>query len=76
MDLQYLASKTEYFTGADLEALLYNAQLEAVHSSLGSCLPQVSTLKYRAFPLTTVLLLISFEEGNFVKNRFPLFLVK
>ncbi|KYO26655.1 peroxisomal ATPase PEX1 isoform X1 [Alligator mississippiensis] len=40
VDLQYLASKTEYFTGADLEALLYNAQLEAVHSSLGSCLPQ------------------------------------
>uniref|UniRef100_A0A7M4G018 Peroxisomal ATPase PEX1 n=1 Tax=Crocodylus porosus TaxID=8502 RepID=A0A7M4G018_CROPO len=40
VDLQYLAAKTEYFTGADLEALLYNAQLEAVHSSLGSSLPQ------------------------------------
>nr|XP_025954445.1 peroxisome biogenesis factor 1 isoform X3 [Dromaius novaehollandiae] len=40
VDFQYLAEKTEHFTGADLKALLYNAQLEAVHSSLGSGLPQ------------------------------------
>ncbi|KFV80941.1 Peroxisome biogenesis factor 1, partial [Struthio camelus australis] len=40
VDFQYLAAKTEYFTGADLKALLYNAQLEAIHASLGSGLPQ------------------------------------
>ncbi|XP_030908314.2 peroxisomal ATPase PEX1 isoform X3 [Melopsittacus undulatus] len=31
-----LAAKTEWFTGADLKALLYNAQLEAIHTNLGS----------------------------------------
>uniref|UniRef100_A0A668AW02 Peroxisomal ATPase PEX1 n=1 Tax=Myripristis murdjan TaxID=586833 RepID=A0A668AW02_9TELE len=36
VDLQQLASATELFTGADLKALLYNAQLEAVHSTLGT----------------------------------------
>ncbi|NWX82467.1 PEX1 factor, partial [Nothoprocta pentlandii] len=36
VDLQYVAAKTEHFTGADLKALLYNAQLEAVHATLGS----------------------------------------
>ncbi|XP_015264114.1 PREDICTED: peroxisome biogenesis factor 1, partial [Gekko japonicus] len=40
VDLHHLAAKTEYFTGADLKALLYNAQLEVVHASLGSALPQ------------------------------------
>ncbi|XP_054847585.1 peroxisomal ATPase PEX1 [Eublepharis macularius] len=39
VDFHHLAAKTEYFTGADLKALLYNAQLEAVHASLGSALP-------------------------------------
>lgn len=32
VDLEQLAAATERFTGADLKALLYNAQLEAVHS--------------------------------------------
>ncbi|KAG7261436.1 hypothetical protein CRUP_015573 [Coryphaenoides rupestris] len=32
VDLQALAGVTELFTGADLKALLYNAQLEAVHA--------------------------------------------
>ncbi|XP_035537876.1 peroxisome biogenesis factor 1 [Morone saxatilis] len=36
VDLEQLAVATEHFTGADLKALLYNAQLEAVHSSLDS----------------------------------------
>ncbi|XP_053718211.1 peroxisome biogenesis factor 1 [Synchiropus splendidus] len=36
VDLEQLAAATEKFTGADLKALLYNAQLEAVHCSLGS----------------------------------------
>ncbi|XP_065255805.1 peroxisomal ATPase PEX1 isoform X2 [Emys orbicularis] len=40
VDFQHLAAKTEHFTGADLKALLYNAQLEAIHASLGSSLPQ------------------------------------
>ncbi|XP_024074812.2 peroxisome biogenesis factor 1 isoform X3 [Terrapene carolina triunguis] len=42
VDFQHLAAKTEHFTGADLKALLYNAQLEAIHASLGSSLPQSS----------------------------------
>ncbi|CAI5788735.1 peroxisome biogenesis factor 1 isoform X1 [Podarcis lilfordi] len=40
VDFQHLAEKTEHFTGADLKALLYNAQLEAVHANFGSTLPQ------------------------------------
>ncbi|XP_019572362.2 peroxisomal ATPase PEX1 isoform X4 [Rhinolophus sinicus] len=34
VDLQHVASVTESFTGADLKALLYNAQLEALHGRL------------------------------------------
>lgn len=41
VDLEYLAAKTEHFTGADLKALLYNAQLEAIHN-LSSGLTQVN----------------------------------
>ena len=44
VDLEQLAAATEQFTGADLKALLYNAQLEAVHNSLGSATPHVSLL--------------------------------
>ncbi|XP_075275456.1 peroxisomal ATPase PEX1 isoform X3 [Opisthocomus hoazin] len=40
VDFQDLAAKTEWFTGADLKALLYNAQLEAIHTNLGSGLTQ------------------------------------
>ncbi|NXY88450.1 PEX1 factor, partial [Alcedo cyanopectus] len=40
VDLQELAAKTERFTGADLKALLYNAQLEAIHTHLGSASTQ------------------------------------
>ncbi|XP_062461082.1 peroxisomal ATPase PEX1 isoform X4 [Pezoporus occidentalis] len=36
VDFQDLAAKTEWFTGADLKALLYNAQLEAIHTNLSS----------------------------------------
>lgn len=42
MDFQDLAAKTERFTGADLKALLYNAQLEAIHTNLGSGSTQVN----------------------------------
>lgn len=44
VDLEQLAAATEQFTGADLKALLYNSQLEAVHNSLGSGTPHVSLL--------------------------------
>ncbi|XP_062955746.1 peroxisomal ATPase PEX1 isoform X2 [Cynocephalus volans] len=37
VDLQHVASVTDCFTGADLKALLYNAQLEALHGRLLSC---------------------------------------
>ncbi|KAJ8403121.1 hypothetical protein AAFF_G00360370 [Aldrovandia affinis] len=36
VDLEQIAGATDCFTGADLKALLYNAQLEAIHSSLGA----------------------------------------
>ncbi|XP_076980043.1 peroxisomal ATPase PEX1 isoform X2 [Tamandua tetradactyla] len=39
VDLQHVASVTNTFTGADLKALLYNAQLEALHGRLLSCGP-------------------------------------
>ncbi|XP_008147356.2 peroxisomal ATPase PEX1 [Eptesicus fuscus] len=37
VDLQHVAAVTDSFTGADLKALLYNAQLEALHGRLPSC---------------------------------------
>ncbi|ELW56948.1 Peroxisome biogenesis factor 1, partial [Tupaia chinensis] len=37
VDLQHVAAVTDSFTGADLKALLYNAQLEALHGRLLSC---------------------------------------
>ncbi|XP_024153343.1 peroxisome biogenesis factor 1 isoform X2 [Oryzias melastigma] len=43
VDLEQLAAATEQFTGADLKALLYNAQLEAVHTSAGPGAPQETT---------------------------------
>lgn len=42
VDLQHVASVTDSFTGADLKALLYNAQLEALHGRLLSSGLQVS----------------------------------
>ncbi|OCT74000.1 hypothetical protein XELAEV_18032962mg [Xenopus laevis] len=40
VDLKHIASLTDHFTGADLKALLYNAQLEAIHTNLSTTLPQ------------------------------------
>ncbi|NXB46623.1 PEX1 factor, partial [Leucopsar rothschildi] len=40
VDFKDLAAKTEQFTGADLKALLYNAQLEAIHTNLNLGLTQ------------------------------------
>lgn len=42
VDLEQIAVATELYTGADLKALLYNAQLEAIHSSLGPSMLAVS----------------------------------
>ncbi|KAK1172893.1 peroxisome biogenesis factor 1 isoform X1 [Acipenser oxyrinchus oxyrinchus] len=38
VDFDVIAANTEFFTGADLKALLYNAQLEAIHTNLAACL--------------------------------------
>ena len=38
VDLASVAQRCEHFTGADLKAVLYNAQLEAVHQATGSTL--------------------------------------
>jgi peroxin-1 len=35
VDFNHLANATEGFSGADLQALLYNAHLEVVHASVG-----------------------------------------
>uniref|UniRef100_A0A8D3BQX6 Peroxisomal ATPase PEX1 n=1 Tax=Scophthalmus maximus TaxID=52904 RepID=A0A8D3BQX6_SCOMX len=42
VDLEQLAAGTEQFTGADLKALLYNAQLEAIHNSLDTSTPHLT----------------------------------
>jgi peroxin-1 len=36
VDLNQIARQTEGFSGADLQALVYNAQLEVVHEELAS----------------------------------------
>ncbi len=36
VDLAPIAQETEGFSGADLQALLYNAHLEAIHETLGA----------------------------------------
>ncbi|XP_034015996.1 peroxisome biogenesis factor 1 isoform X2 [Thalassophryne amazonica] len=43
VDLEQLAAVTEWYTGADLKALLYNAQLEAMHGTLGANTPHELT---------------------------------
>lgn len=45
VDFQDLAAKTEHFTGADLKALLYNAQLEAIHANLNLTQVNISDIK-------------------------------
>ncbi|XP_071509592.1 peroxisomal ATPase PEX1-like [Diadema antillarum] len=56
VDLVQVAQRLDHFTGADLKALLYNAQLEAIHGTLMQSerrdstegLPQLSALKRRS----------------------------
>ncbi|PWY98707.1 AAA-domain-containing protein [Testicularia cyperi] len=42
VDLEKWADRTEGFSGADLQALLYNAHLEAIHESINTAAPQDS----------------------------------
>lgn len=58
VDLEQLAAATEQFTGADLKALLYNAQLEAVHNSTGTSPPRVSLLYLKDCLMSILLLLL------------------
>lgn len=51
VELEQLAAATGGFTGADLRALLYNAQLEAVHSNMRSSSPHVRPSGRREFLL-------------------------
>jgi peroxin-1 len=43
VDFDRLADATEGFSGADLQALLYNAHLEVVHASVGEITASAST---------------------------------
>ncbi|KAH9048455.1 AAA-domain-containing protein [Lactarius hengduanensis] len=43
VDFDRLADATEGFSGADLQALLYNAHLEVVHASVGEVTPSAPT---------------------------------
>ena len=42
MDLEAIARTTDGFTGADLQALVYNANLEAVHETIDQKSPNDS----------------------------------
>lgn len=42
VDFHEIASKTEGFSGADLQALLYNAHLDVIHSSISE-IPTISS---------------------------------
>ncbi|GIX95535.1 peroxisome biogenesis factor 1 [Caerostris extrusa] len=43
IDFEYIAAETEYFSGADLQALLYTANIEALHDSQTSSNRRYST---------------------------------
>lgn len=47
VDFDQLAAKTEGFSGADLHALLYNAHLDVIHSSI-SQLPLMTSVSNQA----------------------------
>lgn len=54
VDLEQLAVATELYTGADLKGLLYNAQLEAIHSSLGPTVLAVSHTRTQKFMVASL----------------------
>lgn len=69
-DLQDLATECEGFSGADLQALLYNAQLDAIHFAMAD-VPAKTTLKDIKFTITK--LEGSLREHSDIKQRvFPI----
>lgn len=77
VDLEQIAVATELFTGADLKALLYNAQLEAIHSSLGSnllhvCYTKTQTLTHTYANLSTWLVVDLHGLMSISKNQRPM----
>jgi len=57
IDFKEMAKWTEHFTGADLQALLYNAHLESVHSVLDTSLKRDESnkedfIRFSTFTLT------------------------
>ena len=66
-DLQVIAQGTEGFTGADLKALLYNAQLKQIDQQSKS-VPQETSACIVTFPLYGV--------SNLQSNLFAFFLKK
>ena len=44
VDLDEVAQATEGFSGADLQALVYNAQLEIIHETISASSPDGPTL--------------------------------
>ncbi|NXO04644.1 PEX1 factor, partial [Rhinopomastus cyanomelas] len=57
VDLQDLAARTERFTGADLKALLYNAQLEAIHTVFSSLSQDFGSSSDSDFSLSSMVFL-------------------
>jgi len=45
IDMNTLAQRTEGYTGADLQALIYNAQLDAIHSAIEDSAPVNASIR-------------------------------
>ncbi|KAG8186186.1 hypothetical protein JTE90_012010 [Oedothorax gibbosus] len=71
VDLEVIASKTEYFSGADLQALLYTANIEALHDSQSTSSRRYSTssedLKY-SIASDKLLYMPTLEDGLFIPS--------
>lgn len=50
VDFDEIASRTEGFSGADLQALLYNAHLDVIHSSISET-PTISSSSQNDTPI-------------------------
>ncbi|CCG80832.1 putative Peroxisome biosynthesis protein [Taphrina deformans PYCC 5710] len=72
VDLDRLAARTEGFSGADLQAVLYNAHLEAIHDVLSRTESEMSasqTLEDGESNKKEVTTFTRFRLGESVKNR-------
>lgn len=65
VDFSEISNKTEGFSGADLQALLYNAQLEVVHSTISDS----ETLDVGYTPEQTPLEYVVISEGKSVMTK-------